>query len=350
MSDTPPDPTLPVDDPDATPEWFDPDIPEFARDYEADDQALAKLLRPADQAPAVDPDEPLPDESQAIDDETPDETPPTPTPAPVADASGGTGADATPTPPPATTSTPEPQYFEIGGRRYPMDQAAQVLQLIDLGIAKIQETPLIPIAPQPEAPAGPDVPVFDPDSYVDPELARATQAQLEAIRQSQQPLADKLERVEQILSRQEQAAEQARQAQMNADEKVVVDEIKAKFALNDDEMADLYSITEKSGVVNGIVAADPTSINDYSNVARTALERMYWATEKFRERDIQSRVAAQVADSVQSQQVAGKKKKAGALAGGGGAVTRTPAPTKNPMGGPRDPMAEALAAVSEEVV
>lgn len=349
MSDAPTtDPQIVEDDPDSTPAWFDPDIPAFARDYNDDDQQLAKLMRPASAEPEVDPDEPLPDETQGEPDADPPPTDDETAPQPVAvEGSGGTN-DIPPTPPTAVAA--ESPYIVIGGRQFPRERAEEILQLIDLGIAKVQETPLIPTAPQPAAPTGPDVPDFNPDNYVDPEMARATIAQIEAIKQAQAPLQEQLGQLLAAQQRREQAEEQARLADLNTQEGVAVATVKAKFGLSDAEMNELYGLTQQSGIVNGMMIQNPAAAANFQQIAETALETNYWANEKFRTRQIETQVATQVADQVQTQQVHAKKSRAGSLVGGGGTVSREPTPKPRSNGAPRDPMAEALEAVQEEVV
>lgn len=343
MSDAPTtDPNLSEDDPNASPPWTDPDgIPDFARDYNEDEKQLAKLLRPGAEL-EPDPTEPDPVETSPEPEVDEVEDPPVPPETPPAEP------DPTPTAPePAPTPEPEPDFIDIGGRLYPRERAAEILQLIDMGIAQVTNTPLVPAAPTvPDAPTGPDVPAFDPNDYADTELARATQAQLQSIRDSQAPVAEKLDRVEQILMRQEQAAEQARLEQMRVAETAAIEDIRTNFSLNDAEMAELYSLTERSGVVNGLAAANPALMGDMKQLATEAMTMVYWGTEKFRERDIQREVSAKVQEQVQTQKVTEKKSKAGGLVGGGGNVQRETAAPKST----RDPMAEALAAVSEEVV
>lgn len=392
MSDAPTtDPTnLPVDNPDAPPtRWVDPEIPEFAQDYSDHEAQLAKLMNPSHARdnsaftppePEPDPSDPGPDESQAepaSPDGQPDPglesgtetSPETPAPTPVPDHTDAPDAPPLATEPtvddgpwvppsaraPEATSSAPAQTIQLGDRSYPLDQAEALLQLIDLGTQQVLQTPVIPGQAPPVAvpPGSPTLqtppPVeFDPNSYDDPDLARALHAQSEQFRELLTPIQRSLE----DMQAERQMAEQERQrqvyVQIQQDERDAVADVQTEFALSNAEMEELYKITESSGIVNGMAAANQT--RPFRELAVDALKTMYYATDKFRTRDIESQVHARVLDEVQNQQITGKKSRAGSLAGGGGAISRAAAPKRGANGQPRDPMAEALERAGSETV
>lgn len=374
MSDTgstgaPNDALLPADDPDTVAPFYDPDdpkAPEWVADYSDQERQLERLFRPnaEDDPDATDPG---PDETQAEPSpEPPDPDDPATTPPPMDEeksVGGPVGAGGvpsqdvgtTPPTPPVPVSPEEPEYINIGGRMYPAERAAEILQLIDLGIAKVQETPLgAPQPPVAPTPTEPDVPAFNPESFVDPELARWTQAQIEATKAANQPLMDQLSQVSAYMQAQQQAEQQRIVAGIDAAEQLAVEDVKSRYQLDDAEFAKLYDTTKRSGIVNGFVQADQSAGNPdrFQDTATRALEAMYWASPEFRERTIAQQVSTEVAEKVQNQKITEKKSRAGTLAGGGGTVTRTPPakPAVGATGSTRDPIAIALEAAQAEAV
>jgi hypothetical protein len=203
------------------------------------------------------------------------------------------------------------------------DQAARVA-------AALIDPPAAPAAPAaaPQAPVEPEPATrFDPEEFVDPQLAEYVAEQL-AARDAE---------IERLRAAEEQRASvefENQQQFIEAGWVVSRDAIAAEYELSNVEMAELTSTMERSGIVAFLAQRD--GITNPEALFRVAYEQTYWTTPEFRDRAVArtaqqsaneaAAVAAeQAAAAVQAQQ--DRKTRAAALTGGGGTPpSRQPAP------------------------
>lgn len=237
---------------------------------------------------------------------------------------------ATPPAPPAADPIGE-DYIRINGKLYPRSQEEQLGQLIDWSMQQILNAPVepqVPVQPpvsQPQPPA-PQEPAWDPQQFVDPDLAQAVDQRFE---QSLSPLEQKVDLLLQQQQVAAQAAAAARQRELDEMAELALADVQQRFGLSDEERANLELATVQGGF--GAVIA-PRFPNPQEGFV-AALEAAYWATPEFRSRAIQSaaseaaeqaRVAAE--QQAATQQREARKSRAGALAGNGSSLTRQVAP------------------------
>ena len=222
-----------------------------------------------------------------------------------------------PTPEPVAASTGD--VLEFGGRSYlrsdveaqlawasglTPEQVARIAQAIEYDQQAPQQQQQAP-QPQPQPVQG-----FDIEDTVDPDLARYMSEQFA----TQQAEIEQLKAQQYAVYQQEQAREE-----LTLTESFVVkrQEIADRYQLSELEVQALTTTMENSNIITFL--AEQMGIADPDALFDRAYEQTYWTVPAFRDRTIQSQTANAVeAEREQTQKVADRKARAGALTGGGG--------------------------------
>lgn len=279
-------------------------------------------------------------------DDADDDAPPA---AAAGDAPPEPASDAAPAAPAAPV---ESEYVDIGGRLFHRDQLPDVARLLSWAEDQIMQAPVAgtPTAasapPASGTPAAPDpAPAFDPEQFVDADLARAVDARFKEVLDPIQS------RMDQLIAFQE--AEQARmfaaqQAELDAANVAAREAIAERFNLDAESLDRLERLTAQDPVAVQIALAEHP--NDPTAGFTAALETRFWATPEYRERIVQSatQTAAEAAADAERERIVAaqrdaKKDRASAFSGGSGAVSRATPPPATKQGR-RAGMADAIAA------
>ena len=220
-----------------------------------------------------------------------------------------------PTPPPVAASTGD--VLEFGGRSYlrsdveaqlawasglTPEQVARIAQAIEYDQQAPQQQQQ---APQPQPVQG-----FDIEDTVDPDLARYMSEQFA----TQQAEIEQLKAQQYAVYQQEQAREEQTLTESFT---VKRQEIADRYQLSELEVQALTTTMENSNIITFL--AEQMGIADPDALFDRAYEQTYWTVPAFRDRTIQSQTADAVeAEREQTQKVADRKARAGALTGGGG--------------------------------
>jgi hypothetical protein len=249
-------------------------------------------------------------------------------PVPAADhAAPEPERPATPDP----TADPRTATIEIGGTTYLLSDVQAQLewarsltpdQAARVATALTDPSPQVAPPAEPAQPAAAS-PQFDPDEFVDPQLAQYVQQQL-AERD------DEIARLRQIEEQRANIEFADQQTRIEQSWQVTQSTVAEQYGLSDIEMSALTSTMERSGIVAFLAQRD--GIADPEALFRTAYEQTYWTTPEFRDRAIQAtaqqtanEAAQRAAEATQAQQ--DRKTRAAALTGGGGTPpSRQPAP------------------------
>lgn len=257
---------------------------------------------------------------------------------------GGGGQEAEP--PAEVLDVPE--FIQFGSIRIPRSQEAELEQLYRWAQDQILSAPVAPPTGQQQpAPAEPDAPAFNPEDFVDPDLARVVD---ERFTQSLDPITQQLDLLLQAEQRREQEAFAQHQIVVNAAAEDAKSAFAEKYALSPEQTAAL----EKATAESGFIAAYSQRTQNPREVFDQALEATFWATPAFREAQVSAaaqRAAAEAQDLAQQQAAASqrqeRKGRAGALAGGSSTITRQLAPPQTKQER-RDAMVAHLERVAAE--
>ena len=221
-----------------------------------------------------------------------------------------------------------PEFIQFGSIRIPRSQEQELEQLYRWAQEQILAAPVAPPAgqQQPAPPAEPEVPAFNPEDFVDPDLARVVD---ERFTQSLDPITQQLDLLLQAEQRREQEAFAQHQIVLNAAAEDAKSAFAEKYALTPEQTAALEQATAESG----FIAAYSQRTQNPREVFDQALEATFWATPAFREAQVSAaaqRAAAEAQEAAQQQAAASqrqaKKSRAGVLAGGSSTITRQLAP------------------------
>lgn len=214
------------------------------------------------------------------------------------------GAPAVPDPAPAT-----PQMVQLSdGTVVPIEYARQMLEAQLRPPAQVpQPQPTFPAAPQ-QSPEQIPVPgAFNPDDYLDPQLAAVAfqqQQQIAQMHASQRAL------TEQLVERNQRESLQGMSAGVEAFQKA--------RGVNDAERDYLINLASMNGTyqayINGPYSGDPKS------AAEAAMEASYWQVPELREREIQRLIQEQAAAAIEVER---KKALGGAIQSSSGSAPRT---------------------------
>lgn len=222
-----------------------------------------------------------------------------------------------PTPPPVAASTGD--VLEFGGRSYlrsdveaqlawasglTPEQVARIAQAIEYD----QQAPQQQQAQQEAQPQ--PVQGFDIEDTVDPDLARYMSEQFA----TQQAEIEQLKAQQYAVYQQEQAREEQ---VLTESFTVKRQEIAERYQLSELEVQALTTTMENSNIITFL--AEQMGLGNPDELFDRAYEQTYWTVPAFRDRTIQSQTADAVeAEREQTQKVADRKARAGALTGGGG--------------------------------
>ena len=222
-----------------------------------------------------------------------------------------------PTPEPVAASTGD--VLEFGGRSYlrsdveaqlawasglTPEQVARIAQAIEYDQQAPQQQQQAP-QPQPQPVQG-----FDIEDTVDPDLARYMSEQFA----TQQAEIEQLKAQQYAVYQQEQAREEQTLTESFVEKR---QEIADRYQLSELEVQALTTTMENSNIITFL--AEQMGIADPDALFDRAYEQTYWTVPAFRDRTIQSQTANAVeAEREQTQKVADRKARAGALTGGGG--------------------------------
>jgi hypothetical protein len=225
-------------------------------------------------------------------------------------------ADPTPEPVAATTG----DVLEFGGRSYlrsdveaqlawasglTPEQVARIAQAIEYDQQAPQQQQQQAPQPQPQPVQG-----FDIEDTVDPDLARYMEGQFA----TQQAEIEQLKAQQYAVYQQEQAREEQ---VLTESFMVKRQEIADRYQLSELEVQALTTTMENSNIITFL--AEQMGIANPDALFDRAYEQTYWTVPAFRDRTIQSETAHAVeAEREQTQKVADRKARAGALTGGGG--------------------------------
>jgi len=221
-----------------------------------------------------------------------------------------------------------PEFIQFGSIRIPRSQEQELEQLYRWAQEQILAAPVASPAgqQQPAPPAEPEVPAFNPEDFVDPDLARVVD---ERFTQSLDPITQQLDLLLQAEQRREQEAFAQHQIVLNAAAEDAKSAFAEKYALTPEQTAALEQATAESG----FIAAYSQRTQNPREVFDQALEATFWATPAFREAQVSAaaqRAAAEAQEAAQQQAAASqrqaKKSRAGVLAGGSSTITRQLAP------------------------
>lgn len=229
-------------------------------------------------------------------------------------------------PAPAPAPSPEPapiaasdDVLEFDGRSYlrsdveaqlawasglTPQQVARIAQVIEEEQQQLQQ-------PQQQAPQQQQpVQGFDIEDTVDPDLARYMSEQFA----TQQAEIEQLKAQQYAVYQQEQAREEQ---VLTESFMVKRQEIADRYQLSELEVQALTTTMENSNIITFL--AEQMGIANPDELFDRAYEQTYWTVPAFRDRTIQSQTADAVeAEREQTQKVADRKARAGALTGGGG--------------------------------
>ena len=221
-----------------------------------------------------------------------------------------------------------PEFIQFGSIRIPRSQEQELEQLYRWAQEQILAAPVASPAgqQQPAPPAEPEVPAFNPEDFVDPDLARVVD---ERFTQSLDPITQQLDLLLQAEQRREREAFEQHQIVLNAAAEDAKSAFAEKYALTPEQTAALEQATAESG----FIAAYSQRTQNPREVFDQALEATFWATPAFREAQVSAaaqRAAAEAQEAAQQQAAASqrqaKKSRAGVLAGGSSTITRQLAP------------------------
>lgn len=221
-----------------------------------------------------------------------------------------------------------PEFIQFGSIRIPRSQEQELEQLYRWAQEQILAAPVAPPAgqQQPVPPADPPAPAFNPEDFVDPDLARVVD---ERFTQSLDPITQQLDLLLQAEQRREREAFEQHQIVLNAAAEDAKSAFAEKYALTPEQTAALEQATAESG----FIAAYSQRTQNPREVFDQALEATFWATPAFREAQVSAaaqRAAAEAQEAAQQQAAASqrqaKKSRAGVLAGGSSTITRQLAP------------------------
>lgn len=222
-----------------------------------------------------------------------------------------------------------PEFIQFGSIRIPRSQEQELEQLYRWAQEQILAAPVAPPAGQQQQPAplaDPPAPAFNPEDFVDPDLARVVD---ERFTQSLDPITQQLDLLLQAEQRREQEAFAQHQIVLNAAAEDAKAAFAEKYALTPEQTAALEQATAESG----FIAAYSQRTQNPREVFDQALEATFWATPAFREAQVSAaaqRAAAEAQEAAQQQAAASqrqaKKSRAGVLAGGSSTITRQLAP------------------------
>jgi hypothetical protein len=222
-----------------------------------------------------------------------------------------------------------PEFIQFGSIRIPRSQEQELEQLYRWAQEQILAAPVAPPAgqqQQPAPPAEPEVPAFNPEDFVDPDLARVVD---ERFTQSLDPITQQLDLLLQAEQRREREAFEQHQIVLNAAAEDAKSAFAEKYALTPEQTAALEQATAESG----FIAAYSQRTQNPREVFDQALEATFWATPAFREAQVSAaaqRAATEAQEAAQQQAAASqrqaKKSRAGVLAGGSSTITRQLAP------------------------
>lgn len=236
-----------------------------------------------------------------------------------------------------------PEFIQFGSIRIPRSQEAELEQLYRWA----QEQILAAGQQQPVLPADPPAPAFNPEDFVDPDLARVVD---ERFTQSLDPITQQLDLLLQAEQRREREAFEQHQIVLNAAAEDAKSAFAEKYALTPEQTAALEQATAESG----FIAAYSQRTQNPREVFDQALEATFWATPAFREAQVSAaaqRAAAEAQEAAQQQAAASqrqaKKSRAGVLAGGSSTITRQLAPPQTKQER-RDAMVAHLERVAAE--
>lgn len=221
-----------------------------------------------------------------------------------------------------------PEFIQFGSIRIPRSQEQELEQLYRWAQEQILAAPVAsPAGQQQPAPlADPPAPAFNPEDFVDPDLARVVD---ERFTQSLDPITQQLDLLLQAEQRREREAFEQHQIVLNAAAEDAKSAFAEKYALTPEQTAALEQATAESG----FIAAYSQRTQNPREVFDQALEATFWATPAFREAQVSAaaqRAAAEAQEAAQQQAAASqrqaKKSRAGVLAGGSSTITRQLAP------------------------
>lgn len=221
-----------------------------------------------------------------------------------------------------------PEFIQFGSIRIPRSQEQELEQLYRWAQEQILSAPVAPPAgqQQPAPLADPPAPAFNPEDFVDPDLARVVD---ERFTQSLDPITQQLDLLLQAEQRREREAFEQHQIVLNAAAEDAKSAFAEKYALTPEQTAALEQATAESG----FIAAYSQRTQNPREVFDQALEATFWATPAFREAQVSAaaqRAAAEAQEAAQQQAAASqrqaKKSRAGVLAGGSSTITRQLAP------------------------
>lgn len=221
-----------------------------------------------------------------------------------------------------------PEFIQFGSIRIPRSQEQELEQLYRWAQEQILAAPVAPPAgqQQPAPLADPPAPAFNPEDFVDPDLARVVD---ERFTQSLDPITQQLDLLLQAEQRREREAFEQHQIVLNAAAEDAKSAFAEKYALTPEQTAALEQATAESG----FIAAYSQRTQNPREVFDQALEATFWATPAFREAQVSAaaqRAAAEAQEAAQQQAAASqrqaKKSRAGVLAGGSSTITRQLAP------------------------
>ena len=221
-----------------------------------------------------------------------------------------------------------PEFIQFGSIRIPRSQEQELEQLYRWAQEQILAAPVASPAgqQQPVPPADPPAPAFNPEDFVDPDLARVVD---ERFTQSLDPITQQLDLLLQAEQRREREAFEQHQIVLNAAAEDAKAAFAEKYALTPEQTAALEQATAESG----FIAAYSQRTQNPREVFDQALEATFWATPAFREAQVSAaaqRAAAEAQEAAQQQAAASqrqaKKSRAGVLAGGSSTITRQLAP------------------------
>lgn len=242
-----------------------------------------------------------------------------------------------------------PEFIQFGSIRIPRSQEQELEQLYRWAQEQILAAPVAPPAgqQQPAPLADPPAPAFNPEDFVDPDLARVVD---ERFTQSLDPINQQLDLLLQAEQRREREAFEQHQIVLNAAAEDAKSAFAEKYALTPEQTAALEQATAESG----FIAAYSQRTQNPREVFDQALEATFWATPAFREAQVSAaaqRAAAEAQEAAQQQAAASqrqaKKSRAGVLAGGSSTITRQLAPPQTKQER-RDAMVAHLERVAAE--
>jgi hypothetical protein len=321
------DPAAPVDEPVEEIEAQEPDPGTVVPAFSEDD------LR-AHFEPDPDPTDPGPQDPPQEDPDDAQEPAPEPVVEEPVPSAGTPDPEPQPDPEPAQERSPAPdptadpltQTIDIGGTTYLLSDVQAQLEWARSLTPEQAARVAAALADQPDpSPAPtqepePQAPQFDPDEFVDPQLAQFVQQQLaERDAELARLRAAEEQRTQAELSSQQERFEQSFTATRS--------QIAEQYGLSEIEVSALTSTMEQSGIVAFLAQRD--GIDDPESLFRTAYEQTYWTTPEFRDRAIaqtaqQTAEEAAAAAAAATQAAQDRKTRASALTGGGG----TPAPRR----------------------